>query len=102
MPSSPRKKKQNRAPGAPPHGRSAARRPLLPHPRRNRARPAPDFAHAQDDEENRVDPLTANIVDKAATRVEPTDAVYIFIFFFKWYGHHRDLHSFPTRRSSDL
>src|SRR6266511_3832614 len=23
-------------------------------------------------------------------------------FFFKWYGHHRDLHSFPTRRSSDL
>src|SRR5947207_12731921 len=24
------------------------------------------------------------------------------IFFFYWYGHHRDLHSFPTRRSSDL
>src|SRR5689334_24972950 len=23
-------------------------------------------------------------------------------FFFKCYGHHRDLHSFPTRRSSDL
>ena len=23
-------------------------------------------------------------------------------FFFKWYGDHRDLHSFPTRRSSDL
>src|SRR5690606_39804385 len=21
---------------------------------------------------------------------------------FRWYGHHRDLHSFPTRRSSDL
>src|SRR5205814_8196274 len=26
----------------------------------------------------------------------------IFIFFFYCYDHHRDLHSFPTRRSSDL
>src|SRR5690242_21517734 len=26
----------------------------------------------------------------------------IFIFFFQRYGAHRDLHSFPTRRSSDL
>src|SRR6266516_6651101 len=25
-----------------------------------------------------------------------------FFFFFKCYGPHRDLHSFPTRRSSDL
>src|SRR6266852_9134466 len=25
-----------------------------------------------------------------------------FIFFFYCSGHHRDLHSFPTRRSSDL
>src|SRR6266571_5088521 len=25
-----------------------------------------------------------------------------FIFFFYLYGDHRDLHSFPTRRSSDL
>src|SRR5471030_285011 len=24
------------------------------------------------------------------------------LFFFYWYGDHRDLHSFPTRRSSDL
>src|SRR5437870_9735697 len=24
------------------------------------------------------------------------------MFFFSWYGDHRDLHSFPTRRSSDL
>src|SRR5215471_8613455 len=24
------------------------------------------------------------------------------IFLFYWYGHHRDLHSFPTRLSSDL
>src|SRR5437870_10117726 len=23
-------------------------------------------------------------------------------FFYYWYGDHRDLHSFPTRRSSDL
>src|SRR4051794_41400094 len=27
---------------------------------------------------------------------------YLSIFFFKSYGDHRDLHSFPTRRSSDL
>src|SRR5690348_17630208 len=26
----------------------------------------------------------------------------IFSFFFYLYGDHRDLHSFPTRRSSDL
>src|ERR1051326_230393 len=25
-----------------------------------------------------------------------------FFFFFQSYGDHRDLHSFPTRRSSDL
>src|SRR5205085_12081585 len=25
-----------------------------------------------------------------------------YFFFFSWYGDHRDLHSFPTRRSSDL
>src|SRR5438034_7913446 len=25
-----------------------------------------------------------------------------FFFFFSCYGDHRDLHSFPTRRSSDL
>src|SRR5436305_1258373 len=29
--------------------------------------------------------------------------IYLFlIFFFYRYGDHRDLHSFPTRRSSDL
>src|SRR5437868_13156490 len=27
---------------------------------------------------------------------------FSFIFFFHSSGHHRDLHSFPTRRSSDL
>src|SRR5687767_15833879 len=27
---------------------------------------------------------------------------HLFFFFFKCYGDHRDLHSFPTRRSSDL
>src|SRR5436309_3278194 len=26
----------------------------------------------------------------------------MFYFFFYWSGAHRDLHSFPTRRSSDL
>src|SRR5438552_8701038 len=26
----------------------------------------------------------------------------VCIFFFQGYGDHRDLHSFPTRRSSDL
>src|SRR5207253_4074710 len=26
----------------------------------------------------------------------------LFCFFFHRYGHQRDLHSFPTRRSSDL
>src|SRR5690348_18203283 len=28
--------------------------------------------------------------------------VFISFFFVYWYGDHRDLHSFPTRRSSDL
>src|SRR5215207_3958455 len=27
---------------------------------------------------------------------------YVPLFFFNGYGDHRDLHSFPTRRSSDL
>src|SRR5687768_1522836 len=27
---------------------------------------------------------------------------FLFVFFFQCYGDHRDLHSFPTRRSSDL
>src|SRR5207249_11091734 len=27
---------------------------------------------------------------------------FILFFFFNCSGHHRDLHSFPTRRSSDL
>src|SRR5207253_10944939 len=26
----------------------------------------------------------------------------LYFFFFYCYAHHRDLHSFPTRRSSDL
>src|SRR5205809_5775784 len=30
------------------------------------------------------------------------DAVIMVAFFFYCYGDHRDLHSFPTRRSSDL
>src|SRR5205807_8213504 len=31
-----------------------------------------------------------------------TIIISFHIFFFKCYLHHRDLHSFPTRRSSDL
>src|SRR5215469_15198633 len=30
------------------------------------------------------------------------DRGFADFFFFECYGHHRDLHSFPTRRSSDL
>src|SRR5439155_1833299 len=29
-------------------------------------------------------------------------SLFLSFFFFKRYGSHRDLHSFPTRRSSDL
>src|SRR5438034_2289948 len=28
--------------------------------------------------------------------------MFLLFFFFYSYGYHRDLHSFPTRRSSDL
>src|SRR5438874_12952941 len=32
-----------------------------------------------------------------------TYSTHVFFFFlFSYYGDHRDLHSFPTRRSSDL
>src|SRR5437868_9458065 len=34
--------------------------------------------------------------------VQATIITSHFIFFFYCYGDHRDLHSFPTRRSSDL
>src|SRR5437868_15025189 len=30
------------------------------------------------------------------------DRFFFYLFFFYCYGDHRDLHSFPTRRSSDL
>src|SRR5436305_11765629 len=29
-------------------------------------------------------------------------SVFVYLFFLYCYAHHRDLHSFPTRRSSDL
>src|SRR5437879_1197907 len=32
----------------------------------------------------------------------PSSLALLAVFFFEWSGHHRDLHSFPTRRSSDL
>src|SRR5437762_8904538 len=31
-----------------------------------------------------------------------TAFTFSFLFYFSCYRHHRDLHSFPTRRSSDL
>src|SRR5437764_13528783 len=31
-----------------------------------------------------------------------TPSTHVFLFLFECYGDHRDLHSFPTRRSSDL
>src|SRR5438094_6585291 len=31
-----------------------------------------------------------------------TSFMFITCLFFQYYGHHQDLHSFPTRRSSDL
>src|SRR5437899_4684742 len=31
-----------------------------------------------------------------------SSALHAYRVFFYWYGDHRDLHSFPTRRSSDL
>src|SRR5947207_6836759 len=31
-----------------------------------------------------------------------THTYQLYIIFLKRYSHHRDLHSFPTRRSSDL
>ena len=33
---------------------------------------------------------------------EEGDRVVLVCFFFLWSGDHRDLHSFPARRSSDL
>ena len=38
-------------------------------------------------------------------QVQPNATIFLYMFlffFFLWYGDHRDLHSFPTRRSSDL
>src|SRR5207253_4155173 len=32
----------------------------------------------------------------------PCPHLLLRLFFFSSFGHHRDLHSFPTRRSSDL
>src|SRR5207244_11984177 len=34
--------------------------------------------------------------------VSSTPLLCILTFFSSYYGYHRDLHSFPTRRSSDL
>src|SRR5437879_12460139 len=37
-----------------------------------------------------------------ASACRTSSSVRCFSFFFQSYGSHRDLHSFPTRRSSDL
>src|SRR5205807_8482278 len=34
--------------------------------------------------------------------LSPSPSPLPFFFFFQYSGHHRHLHSFPTRRSSDL
>src|SRR6266516_1281909 len=36
------------------------------------------------------------------TAIPPHTDPSLWLFFFYCYGDHRDLHSFPTRRSSDL
>src|SRR5206468_12240733 len=38
----------------------------------------------------------------ASTISSVSFSLIFYIYFFNWYVHHRDLHSFPTRRSSDL
>src|ERR1039457_4152739 len=45
----------------------------------------------------RTDDIGGDVVSLETPRHGPDDAV-----FFYCYGDHRDLHSFPTRRSSDL
>src|SRR6266542_5012489 len=44
-----------------------------------------------------VSQIRTATTDRAVSRV-----CQFSFFFFLWYGDHRDLHSFPTRRSSDL
>src|SRR3990172_6802738 len=42
-------------------------------------------------------------LDRKSTRLNSSHGyISYFFFFFYGYGDHRDLHSFPTRRSSDL
>src|SRR5207248_11220671 len=44
-------------------------------------------------------PLLPHIEVAALARIHP---IFLISFFFSCSGAHRDLHSFPTRRSSDL
>src|SRR5207248_9814895 len=54
----------------------------------------------------------AELIRYSATFIHPrichihfppySSATPLFLFFFSYSGDHRDLHSFPTRRSSDL
>src|SRR5690348_2963678 len=47
--------------------------------------------------------MSAAAIDRAAQIIDHNlGAAPSELFYFKSYGDHRDLHSFPTRRSSDL
>src|SRR5699024_12556046 len=47
-------------------------------------------------------PSSRSISDYLSLLLHCSVLTLLFLFFFYSYGHHRDLHSFPTRRSSDL
>src|SRR5438309_11394424 len=47
-------------------------------------------------------PVVTNGTAFGISRTRSSGPVSISAFFFRRYGVHRDLHSFPTRRSSDL
>src|SRR5262245_64825678 len=46
--------------------------------------------------------MTVRRIYSAACSLVPLTPFARHVFFFSCYCHHRDLHSFPTRRSSDL
>src|SRR6266436_9630811 len=52
--------------------------------------------------ENAAGAFLTERLARAPLFVADTNPVKNFFFFFEGYGHHRDLHPFPTRRSSDL
>src|SRR5215210_6666795 len=44
---------------------------------------------------------TVREVEEVRTVCRIVGAARVKLFFFSWCGDHRDLHSFPTRRTSD-